>query len=69
MHSGGNIYVILHSIQRDNNQYNNNNIVIIIIAIAVVLFFAFIFNFASFCFYLFITEKNANQCMHNLFLY
>ena len=26
-------------------------------------------DFAIFWFYLFIPEKNANQCMHNLFLY
>ena len=41
----------------DNNNQNNNSFI----------FWLFIFNFPIFWLYLFIPEKNANQCMHNYF--
>ena len=64
IHSGGNIYVILHPIQCNNNEYNNNNnIVIIVIIMAVVLLFAFIFNIAGFLL-LFVYYRKQCQPMH-----
>ena len=69
IYSEDGISVILHSIQfnnnNDNNSHNdnddNNN------SFGFLFFLYLIFSFSWF--YLFIPEKNANQCMYNSFLY